>query len=87
MTVEERIAHPSRAFGALCRPVFGNKTLCLKTNRLVYNVVVLTVLLYRAETWANERYHLPLRLRSSITDASKASPNPNSGWGASAVFR
>ena len=57
MTVEERIAHPLRAFGALCRLVFGNKTLCLRTNRSVHNAVVLTVLLYRAETWANERYH------------------------------
>ena len=49
MTVEERIAHPLRAFGALCRPVFGNKTLCLMTKRLVYNAVVLTALLGQQE--------------------------------------
>ena len=50
MEVEDRIGQASRAFGALRRPVFGDKDLSLKTKRLVYNAVVLGVLLYGAET-------------------------------------
>ena len=55
MEVEQRIAHASRAFGALRKPVFGDKDLSLKTKRLVYRAVVLRVLLYGVETWANKR--------------------------------
>ena len=55
MEVEQRIALTSRAFGALRRPVFGDKDLSLKTKRLVYRAVVLGVLLYGVETWANKR--------------------------------
>ena len=50
MEVEDRIGQASRAFGALHRPVFGDKDLSLKTKRLVYNAVVLGALLYGAET-------------------------------------
>ena len=53
--VEERIARASKAFGALCRPVFRDSTLSLVTKRMVYHVVVLGVLLYGAETWTNKR--------------------------------
>ena len=49
MEVEDRIGQASRAFGALRRPVFGDKDLSL------YNAVVLGVLLYGAETWAKKR--------------------------------
>ena len=34
--VEERIARASKAFGALCKPVFHDGDLSLKTKRLVY---------------------------------------------------
>ena len=53
--VEERIARASKAFGALCRPVFRDSSLSLVTKRMVYRAVVLGVLLYGAETWTNKR--------------------------------
>ena len=55
MDVEDRVARASRAFGALCRPVFCNGSLSRKTKRMVYCVAVLGVLLYGAETWATKR--------------------------------
>ena len=42
--VEKSIARASKAFGALCRPVFRNSTLSLATKRMVYRAVVLGVL-------------------------------------------
>ena len=53
--VEDKIARASRAFGVLCRPVFQDKGLSLKTNRMVYHAVVMGVLLYGAEAWVNKR--------------------------------
>lgn len=53
--VEDRIARASKAFGALCRPVFGDKDLSLRTKRLVYRAEALGLLLYGSETWANKR--------------------------------
>ena len=52
---QDRIARASRAFGALSKPVFHDNDLSLLTKRLVYRAVVLGVLLYGAETWANKR--------------------------------
>ena len=49
--VENRIARASSAFGALCRPVFQDNSLFMKTKRMVYRAVVLGVLLYGAEIW------------------------------------
>ena len=53
--VEDRIARASRAFGALCRPVFQDNKLSLETKRMVYRAVVMGVLLYGAEAWVNKR--------------------------------
>ena len=53
--VEDKIARASRAFGALCRPVFQDNNLSLKTKRMVYRAVVMGVLLYGAEAWVNKR--------------------------------
>ena len=53
--VEERIARASKAFGALCRPVFHDSTLSLATKRMVYRAIVLGVLLYGAEASTNKR--------------------------------
>ena len=50
--VEDKI---SRAFGVLCRPVFQDKGLSLKTKKMVYRAVVMGVLLYGAEAWVNKR--------------------------------
>ena len=53
--VEDKIARASRAFGVLCRPVFQDKGLSLKTKKMVYCAVVMGVLLYGAEAWVNKR--------------------------------
>ena len=46
MDVEDGVARASRAFGALCRPVFCNGSLSRKIKRMVYHATVLDVLLY-----------------------------------------
>ena len=38
--VENRIARASSAFGALCRPVFQDNSLSMKTKRMVYRAVI-----------------------------------------------
>ena len=43
--VENRIARASSAFDTLCRPVFQDSSLSMKTKRMVYRAVVLEVLL------------------------------------------
>ena len=53
--VENRIARASSAFGALCRPVFQDNSLSMKTRRMVYRAVVLGVVLYGAEIWITKR--------------------------------
>ena len=55
MDVEDRIGRTSRAFGSLCRPVFRDGNLSLKTKRMVYRSAVLGVLLYGTEMWATKR--------------------------------
>jgi len=45
------IAKASKAFGALQIPVFSNYHLSIHTKRIVYNAVVISILLYNAETW------------------------------------
>ena len=52
--VEDRTTRASRAFGTLCKPVFQDDDLSLRTKRMVYMAVVLATLLYGAETWANK---------------------------------
>ena len=46
-----RIAQASRAFGCLRKPIFLDKNLSIATKRQVYKAVVLSALLYGAETW------------------------------------
>ena len=55
LDVEDKIAHASRAFGALCRPVFNDGNLSRRIKRVVYRAAVLEVLFYGAETWVNKR--------------------------------
>ena len=47
-----RNAKPSKAFGSLCDAIFMNRTFSVSTKRNVYKDVVLSVLVYGAETWA-----------------------------------
>ena len=46
-----RIAGASKAFGCLRVPVFLNRTLSTDTKRTVYKAIVVSNLLYGAETW------------------------------------
>jgi len=46
-----RIAKASKAFGSLREAIFMNRTFSVSTKRNVYKAVVLSVLLYGAETW------------------------------------
>lgn len=50
--VTTRIAKASRAFGCLRKPVFCDKVLSIATKRHIYRAVVMSVLLYGADTWA-----------------------------------
>ena len=45
------LARASKAFGCLREPVFLNRTLFTDTKRAVYKAVVVSILLYGAETW------------------------------------
>ena len=56
--VRSRIAKSSAVLGALQAPVFDNKTLSLRSKTHVYEAVVLTTLLYGAETWTTKAGHL-----------------------------
>lgn len=53
-----RLAKASRAFGCLRAPIFTDRTLTIKTKRLVYTAVVLPTLLYGAETWPLKAEHI-----------------------------
>ena len=55
LDVNDKIARASRAFGALCRPVFNDRNLSRGAKRIVYRAAVLRVLLYGAEMWVNKR--------------------------------
>jgi len=46
-----RIARASKAFGCLRVLIFFNQTLSIDTKRAVYKAVVISLLLYEAETW------------------------------------
>ena len=50
--VKFRIGKAAWAFGCLQKPIFQNHRLSVETKRKVYRAVVLSVLLYGAETWA-----------------------------------
>ena len=47
-----RIGKASRAFGCLRNAIFRDRNFSVETKRKVYGAVVLSVLLYGAETWA-----------------------------------
>ena len=49
--VKCHIGKAARAFGCLQKPIFQNRCLSVETKRKVYRAVVLSVLLYGAETW------------------------------------
>lgn len=57
--VEAMIARASKAFGALCRPVFQDNSLSLETKRIVYRAVVMGVLatLWGGSLGKQERCH------------------------------
>ena len=46
-----RIAKASRVFGSLRNAIFMNRTFSVSTKRNVYKAVVVSILLYGAETW------------------------------------
>ena len=46
------IVKASKAFVCLRVPIFLNRTLSINTKRAVYKAVVISILLYGAETWA-----------------------------------
>ena len=49
--LERRIGMAATTVGALREPVFGNKELSKEAKLKVYNVVVLTTLVYGFEAW------------------------------------
>ena len=57
MDVDRRVAQASKAFGALRKSVFLDKSLSLATKRRLYNACVLSVLLYGSECWFSLRKH------------------------------
>ena len=56
--IDCRIAKASRAFGCLRKPIFQDRNLSIATKRQVYRAVVLSVLLYGAETWVLKAQHV-----------------------------
>ena len=46
-----RIVRASKSFDSLRTSVFSNYTLSIHTKRTVYNVVIVSILLYGAKTW------------------------------------
>ena len=55
--VDRRVAQASKAFGALRKSVFLDKSLSLVTKWRLYNAYVLSVLLYGSECWIPLRKH------------------------------
>jgi len=49
--IRRRLACASRAFGSLHKSVFCDRSLSIRTKRLLYTACVLSVLLYGAESW------------------------------------
>ena len=68
MDVGCRIAKAARAFGCLRRPIFQDKHFSVATKRQVYRAVVLSVLLYGAETCMD--------IEGSAREAPKVFPQP-----------
>ena len=58
--MDTRLAKAKRAFGRLYKRVWNNRNLKKDTNTSVYKAVVLTTLLYGAESWVIYRRHLSL---------------------------
>ena len=56
--IDCRIAKASRAFGCLRKPIFQDRNLSIATKRQVYQAVVLSVLLYGADTWVPKAQHV-----------------------------
>ena len=50
--VKIRIGKAARAFGCLQKSIFQNQRVSVEVKRVVYKAVVLSILLYGAETWA-----------------------------------
>lgn len=81
--VTARINAAAQAFGRLYTRVWKPHNLSLKTKLLVYNTVVLSTLLYAAETWTVHKRHLNrlnsfhLRCLRSITRTSWKDKVPN----------
>ena len=64
-----RIAKAARAFGSLRKSIFQDQNLSVSTKRAVYRAVVMSVLLYGAETWAIKAEHIR-RLKSFVLESS-----------------
>ena len=58
MEIDCRVAEAARAFGCLRRPIFQDINHSVATKRQVYRAVVVSVLLYGAETWTLKAQHL-----------------------------
>ena len=56
--IDSRISSASAAFGRLCKRVFNNNNLRVKTKAAVYRAVCLSTLLYSSETWTPYRRHI-----------------------------
>ena len=56
--VDCRIAKAYRAFDCLRKPIVQDRNLSIATKRQVYRAVVLSVLLYGAETWVLKAQHV-----------------------------
>jgi hypothetical protein len=50
--VDSRLKAAGGAFGVLSKPIFRSKSVSLRAKRVVYNGVILSILLYGAETWS-----------------------------------
>ena len=53
-----RLAKASQVFGCLRHPIFANCALSVRTKPAVYQVTVLAVLLYGADTWTLKALHV-----------------------------
>ena len=56
--IDCRVAKAARAFGCLRKPIFEEKTFSVATKRKVYQAVVVSVVLYGAETWTLKAQHV-----------------------------
>ena len=58
--ISNRLAKANNAFGGLYRRVWSNRNLKKRTKIMVYKAVILTTLLYGAESWVFYRRHLQI---------------------------